>query len=60
MINPFSYLKESKSEFDKVVWPSRAETVRLTLMVIIVSVVVGAYIAGMDAIFTSIVESFLK
>ena len=59
-INPFSYLAEAKSEFDKVVWPTRSETLRLTLLVIIVSVIVGAYIAGMDALFTAIVEKFLR
>ena len=58
--NPISYLTEAKSEFDKVVWPTRAETLRLTLLVIIVSVIVGAYIAGMDALFTAIVERFIK
>ena len=58
--NPFSYLIEAKSEFAKVVWPTRSETLRLTLLVIIVSIIVGAYIAGMDAIFTAIVEKFLR
>ena len=58
--NPFSYLIEAKSEFDKVVWPTRAETLRLTLLVVIVSVIVGAYIAGMDALFTALVERFIK
>ena len=58
--NPFSYLIEAKSEFDKVVWPTRSETFRLTLLVVIVSVIVGAYIAGMDALFTTIVERFIK
>ena len=60
MINPLTYLTEAKSEFDKVVWPTRSETLRLTLLVIIVSVIVGAYIAGMDALFTAIVEKFLR
>jgi len=58
--NPLSYLKESKSEFDKVIWPSRQETLRLTILVIVISVVIGAYIAGLDAIFTTIVERFLR
>ena len=60
MINPLTYLTEAKSEFDKVVWPTRAETLRLTLLVVIVSVIVGAYIAGMDALFTALVEKFIK
>lgn len=58
--NPITYLKESKAEFDKVNWPSKMETVRLTFLVLVVSVIVGAYIAGLDAIFTSIVDRFLR
>ena len=58
--NPISYLMEAKSEFAKVVWPTKAETLRLTLLVVIVSIIIGAYIAGMDAIFTAIVEKFLR
>ena len=58
--NPLTYLKESKSEFAKVIWPTRAETVRLTLVVIIVSIIIGAYIASLDAIFTKITETFIK
>ena len=59
-INPIAYLKESKAEFEKVIWPNRQETLRLTLVVLFISLVVGAYIVGLDAIFTIIVEKFLK
>ena len=58
--NPLSYLKESKAEFDKVIWPTRQEVVRLTILVIVVSVIVGSYIAGLDAILTNIVDNFLR
>ena len=60
MINPLSYLKESKSELNKVVWPTKQETIRLTLVVLVVSVIVGAYIAGLDAFFTMLIERFLN
>ena len=59
-INPISYLKESKAELDKVIWPTRMQTLRLSLVVVIVSIAVGAYIAGLDAIFTVLVEKFLR
>ena len=58
--NPLTYLKESKAELEKVVWPSRMETLRLTVVVIIISIVVGAYVAGLDAIFAKIAESFFR
>lgn len=52
--NPTTYVKESKEELDKVVWPTKTETVRLTLVVLAVSVVIGAYIAGIDAILAKV------
>lgn len=58
--NPISYLKESKAEFEKVVWPTKGETIRLTLVVIIVSVIVGAYVAGLDTLFAKLTEIFLR
>lgn len=58
--NPLTYFKESKAELGKVVWPTRAETIRMTIVVIIVSIIVGAYIAGLDTIFTSFVSKFLR
>lgn len=58
-INPLEYVKESKAELDKVVWPSRADVIKLTILVLAVSVVIGAYIAGLDTLFTILVENFL-
>ena len=58
--NPLSYLKESRAEFNKVIWPTRQETLRLTVLVVIISIVIGAYIAGLDAIFATLVEKFLR
>jgi len=58
--NPLGYLKESKAEFDKVIWPTRQEAMRLTILVLIVSVIVGAYISGLDAILTKLAETFLR
>lgn len=60
MINPITYFKESKSELGKVVWPTVNQTIRLTLVVILISVIVGAYIAGLDLVLTKIVEKFLR
>ena len=58
--SPIGYVKESKAELDKVVWPTPKQTLRLTLVVVAVSVIVGAYIAGLDAILTTITDAFIK
>jgi preprotein translocase subunit SecE len=56
----FLFLREVRSELEKIVWPTRAETLRLTSLVLILSLIVGIYVGGLDFLFTSIVNSFLK
>lgn len=57
--NPLSYVKESRAELGKVIWPTRRETIRLTIVVVLISILVGAYIAGLDALFAKIAEKTL-
>ena len=57
--NPLTYVKESRAELGKVIWPTRRETIRLTIVVVLVSILVGAYIAGLDALFAKIAEKVL-
>ncbi len=56
MVSPITYLQQTRDEMKKVVWPTRAEVLRLTLMVIFVSIVVGLYIGALDLIFTKATE----
>jgi preprotein translocase SecE subunit len=53
------YLLEAWSELKKVAWPTRETVVKLTLIVIAVSIAVGAYIAVLDGIFHFGVEQIL-
>ena len=47
------------SELRRVTWPSREETFRLTLMVIAVAAVVGAFLGLVDLGFTRIFETLI-
>lgn len=47
-----NFLKEVKEELNKVVWPSRAQTIRYTILVIAVAVAVGLALGGLDYILT--------
>ena len=53
------YLTESWAELRKVVWPTRRTVVNLTLIVIAVSTVVGAYIAILDLILLFGIDQLL-
>ena len=59
-MNPVTFLREVKSEMEKVVWPTRNQAIQLTVMVIAVSVLVGAYIGGLDFILTNVLNSIVK
>ena len=58
--SPISFLRETVDELKKVVWPTRAEVIRLTTAVIFVSVVVGLYIGGLDLILTKLLSLVIK
>ena len=43
--------RETRSELRKVVWPTREETTRLTIVVIAISVVIGLILFVSDSLF---------
>ena len=53
---PVNFFIEVRDELKKVVWPSRVEVIRLTGVVILVSLFVGVYLGGADFILTKLVE----
>lgn len=59
-LKPVKFLKEVRSELKRVTWPTRQEAVRLTSVVILVSILVGIYIGALDYLFTKIMELLLK
>jgi len=54
------FLKEVREELKKVNWSSREELITATVVVIIASVILTLYIAGIDAILTKIIQGFFK
>ena len=60
MTTPVGFLRETYAELRKVTWPTRQEVVRLTATVILVSLIVGVFIGGLDFIFTSLLQVVVK
>jgi preprotein translocase subunit SecE len=50
---------ESRQEFKRVNWPTRQETIRLTLIVIGISLLFAAFLGILDMVFTYLLETFL-
>ena len=46
------FIDETTSELKKVTWPTREQTINLTVLVFLVSLVVGVFISVFDFIFT--------
>jgi len=53
------FLKEVKTEMKKVNWPTKQETIRYTLIVIGISVVVAAFLGSLDLLFTFLLNKFI-
>ena len=51
---PTRFLSEAIAELKKVVWPTKEQVVRLTIVVIVVSVIAGLLMGGLDFIFTKL------
>ena len=53
------FVRETRSELKKVVWPTREQTINLTAIVIAVSVAVGLIMGGIDIIFKTFFQLLL-
>ena len=59
MRKPLQFLKEAYAELQKVIWPTRARAARLTLIVVVVTIAYGAFIAGVDFGLSKGVQSII-
>ena len=50
------FIKESWSELKKVSWPTRVQVRNLTILVFVISFVVGLYITVADTFFLKLIE----
>lgn len=53
------YFRATKSEFKKVVWPTRSQLINNTCIVIMALAVVGLIIFGLDSLFISLSKLIL-
>ena len=55
MANPIQFIKEARAELTKVVWPTRRETIRITIAVVVLSLTVAAFLGAIDYGLTSLI-----
>ena len=56
----FTFIKSVRAELLQVTWPGRRETIRLTAVVIIISVFVAIYLGLSDLGFSKLLELIIK
>lgn len=53
------YLREVWSEIQKVNWPTRTTTIKLTIIVLVVSAVISGYAFGLDLTFQFLIKQLI-
>ena len=60
MTSPITYIQQTYDELKKVTWPTRSDVVKLTIIVLVISLIVGLYIGALDYIFVMATEIILR
>jgi preprotein translocase subunit SecE len=55
--SPIEFTQEAWAELRKVTWPSRETVLRLTLIVLVISALIAAYIFLFDNLFTLVITN---
>ena len=53
-VGPVVFLQEPYQELRKSAWPSREETARLTMVVIVLAIAAGFFLGGLDRVFAEL------
>lgn len=54
-----NYFRDSYLELKKVVWPTRKEVIKHTIVVVAMSVIIALFLAALDMIFAVGIEKLL-
>ena len=59
MAKPIQFIKEVRTELGKVIWPSREQTIKMTLAVIIMALFVAIALGAIDYGLTELLQKFI-
>jgi preprotein translocase subunit SecE len=57
---PGEFMRQVRAETARVAWPTGRETVMTTVMVVIMTTILGLFFFGLDSFFSWIVKSLLS
>lgn len=53
------FVRQVRAEASKIVWPTKADTIRMTIMVLIMATLLSLFFLGVDKILGGIVQFLL-
>ena len=53
------YIKDTKGELKHVSWPTQKQTIVFTILVIVVSIFIAAFLGTFDFIFTGLLDKYI-
>jgi len=56
----FRFFSDTFAELRRVTWPAKEQVIRLSLMVLAISAVIGVFLASVDWIFSQITRLLLQ
>ncbi len=59
-MNIVNFFNEVRAELSKVAWPNKEQIIRYTILIIIVTVAVGAFLGALDYILTFLTAYILE
>jgi len=54
-----TFFQEVYSELRKVTWLSRNQVIQYTFLVLLVTIIVAAFLGGLDYLFSSVIKQFI-
>jgi len=54
-----TFLQEVRTEMKKVNWPTKDETIKYTVVVLVATFIVSIYLGALDAVFFYLLDNFL-
>ena len=59
-VNPGEFIRQVRAETAKVVWPSRQDTVRTSILVLIMTTILSIFFFAVDSAFAALVRVLLS
>ncbi|OGK20494.1 preprotein translocase subunit SecE [Candidatus Roizmanbacteria bacterium RIFCSPHIGHO2_02_FULL_37_13b] len=59
-LRSFGFVGDIRDELKKVTWPTRTETIKLTVTVFAISLIVGLYVGIIDVVLAKVLQLLTK